>query len=74
MTEFRALGRVLILLGVVLVGVGALIAWGPRVPWLGRMPGDFVFGGTNWKVYLPIGTCIILSVILSLLARFLFRR
>jgi len=58
----------------VLVGVGALIAWGPRVPWLGRMPGDFVFGGTNWKVYLPIGTCIILSVILSLLARFLFRR
>jgi hypothetical protein len=34
---------------------------------LGRMPGDFYFSGKNWKIYLPIGTCILISLILTLL-------
>ena len=73
MSELQVTGRFLVLLGAALVLVGALLAWGPRVPWLGRLPGDFSFGGLGWKVYLPLGTCLVLSLLLTLLAR-LFRR
>jgi hypothetical protein len=34
---------------------------------LGRLPGDLSFGGSGWRVYLPIGTSILLSIALSLL-------
>ena len=74
MTELSALGRLLMLLGLVLALIGALMAWGPRVPWLGRLPGDLVFGGPNWRVFLPLGTCLLLSLILSLALRLFFRR
>ena len=69
MEGLSTLGRLLRLLGIVLVILGALLAWGPRVPWLGRLPGDFVFGGEGWKVYLPLGTSVLLSVILTLVLR-----
>jgi hypothetical protein len=74
MTEFGALGRLLVLLGLVLMMIGALMAWGPRVSWLGRLPGDFAFGGPSWRVYLPLGTCLLLSLILSLILRLFARR
>ena len=74
MTDPGALGRLLVLLGLLLVAVGAAIAWGPRLPWLGRLPGDFVFGGSGFKVYLPLATCLVLSLMLSLLLRLFFRR
>ena len=55
------LGRMLIGLGVVLVIVGAVISFLPR------LPGDFVFRGKNTTFYFPIGTSILISVILSLI-------
>ncbi len=69
-----ALGRLLVLLGAALVVAGVLLAWGPRLPWLGRLPGDLVLGGRGWKLYLPLGTCLLLSVALSLLLWALGRR
>jgi hypothetical protein len=69
-----ALGRLLILFGVILVLAGAWLLWGPRVPWLGRLPGDLSFGGAGWRVYLPLGTSLLLSLVLSLLLRLLSRR
>ncbi len=73
MSDLHALGRFLTLLGAALLVLGALLAWGPRVPWLGRLPGDFAFGGPGWKVYLPLGTSLVLSLLLTLLARLLHR-
>lgn len=55
------LGRMLIGLGVVLVIVGAIITFLPR------LPGDFVFRGKNTTFYFPLGTSILVSVILSLI-------
>jgi len=72
--ELGHLGRLLMLLGVLLLGVGAWFAWGPRLPWLGRLPGDFVFGGDHWKIYLPLGTCLLLSLILSLVFSLIGRK
>jgi len=66
-TDPIGFGRLLIVLGIVLVVVGIALSLGPRIPWLGRLPGDFSFGGGNWKVYVPLGTSILVSLLLTLL-------
>ena len=63
----QELGRPLIVIGVVLALVGLFLAFGPRVPFLGRLPGDIVWRRGNTTVYFPIVTCIVLSIVLSLL-------
>jgi hypothetical protein len=61
-------GRPLIVLGLVLVIVGIVITFGDRLPIrLGRLPGDVVYRGKNTTFYFPIVTCVLLSVVLSLL-------
>lgn len=61
------LGRLLILFGVVLVVAGAALLWGPKIPWLGRLPGDIVYKSDRVTFYFPIVTSIVLSVVLSLI-------
>ncbi len=61
------MGKILILTGLLLVTAGVLVIYGDRLPVkLGRLPGDFVFKGKNSVVYLPLATCLLLSVVLSL--------
>jgi hypothetical protein len=68
MDAFRETGRLLIVLGLVLAGVGALLAWSGKLPFrLGRLPGDIVYQGRNGSFYFPVVTCILLSLVLSLL-------
>ena len=68
MDALRETGRLLIVLGIVLVGLGALLAFGGKLPFrLGRLPGDLVYQGRNGSFYFPVMTCILLSVVLSLL-------
>lgn len=66
-------GRALMIVGGVLVVLGALFSFGPRLPWLGRLPGDIVIERENFRFYFPIVTSIVISIILTLLAA-LFRR
>ena len=69
----RAFGKFLVLLGVVTVLVG-LVLWGGFAPkWFGRLPGDIRIEREHSAFYFPIVTCIILSVVLSLLLS-IFRR
>jgi len=68
MDAFRETGKLLIVLGVVLAGVGALLALSGKLPFrLGRLPGDIVYQGRNGSFYFPVVTCILLSLVLSLL-------
>lgn len=66
------MARALIILGVALVVVGLLWPWLARIG-LGRLPGDFVFGKGNFRVYFPLTTSIVISLILTLIF-WLFRR
>lgn len=68
-----SLGRMLMLLGVVLFVVGLLLSFAPRVPWLGRLPGDIVYRRGNFTFHFPLLTSILLSLLLTLLLS-LFRR
>ena len=61
------LGRLLMIAGAVLLLVGALLSFGPRLPWLGRLPGDIVIERENFRVYFPLATSILISIILSLI-------
>jgi hypothetical protein len=67
------LGRLLILFGAVLVGLGVLLTLAGKIPWLGRLPGDFFYKSDHVTFYFPLATCLLVSVILSLLF-YLFRR
>lgn len=67
------MGRTLILLGLVLVIAGLAVSFASRVPWLGKLPGDFTFRSGGLTVYVPLATCLLLSVLFSLLS-YLFRR
>ena len=67
------MGRILMLMGAALLILGALLSFGPRVPWLGRLPGDIVIERDNFRFYFPIATSIVISIILTLLAA-AFRR
>jgi DUF2905 family protein len=62
-------------IGVVLVVAGALTMLGERVGIkLGRLPGDIVMRGKHGSFYFPIVTCLILSIVLSLISWILNRR
>jgi Protein of unknown function (DUF2905) len=69
----RDLGRFLVIIGVITTLVG-LVIWGGLAPkWLGRLPGDIRIEREHSAFYFPIVTCIILSILLSLLFS-IFRR
>jgi membrane protein implicated in regulation of membrane protease activity len=67
------LGKMLMLLGAVVFAVGAAFALAGKLPWLGRLPGDIAVERGPVTFYFPIVTCVIVSVVLTLLF-WLFRR
>lgn len=67
------IARFLIIAGVVLVVVGVVLLLAPKIPWLGKLPGDFTWQRGNFTFYFPLGTCLLLSIILTLLFS-LFRK
>lgn len=68
-----ALGKLLILLGVFIILVGLFLLVGEKIPWVGRLPGDLIIKREKFSFYFPITTCIIISIILTLLFA-LFRK
>jgi hypothetical protein len=68
MEPLRELGKSLLVVGVILIGVGTLFVFGGRLPFrLGRLPGDIAYQGRHGSFYFPVVTCIVISVALTLL-------
>jgi len=59
----------LMVMGAVLLAAGAWMAWGPRIPFLGRLPGDIIIRRGSFAFYFPFATCIIISILLTILMR-----
>jgi len=74
MEGFSSLGKMLIIIGVVIVLIGAVLMLGPKIPWIGRLPGDFSFKGKNFTFYFPLGTSILISVVLTLVLWLISKR
>jgi uncharacterized protein HemY len=69
----NAFGKTLIVFGLLLVVLGLLFTFGSKLPWLGRLPGDIYISKGNFSFYFPLTTCLILSLIITLVLYF-FRR
>jgi len=73
MNPLNEMGRLLLFLGIFLVIAGILLMFLPKLPFIGRLPGDFVIKKGNFTFYFPLATSIILSIILTILFS-IFRR
>lgn len=67
------LGKVLVALGVLIAIVGLLLWSGIGRGWLGQLPGDIRIKRENFSFYFPLATCLIISLVLSLIL-WLFRK
>ena len=69
------MGRSLVILGITLAVLGLLLQYGPKLPIrLGRLPGDFSFHWGSVYIYVPLATCIVLSLVVTLFLWILGRR
>ncbi|MGC8890899.1 MAG: DUF2905 domain-containing protein [bacterium] len=66
-------GKTLILFGILFVIIGAFLLFFERIPYLGKLPGDIFIRRGNTVIFFPIVTCLLLSVILSIILNLLRR-
>ena len=73
-TRIMSLGRLLIAAGLLLAALGLLVTFAGRLPFrIGRLPGDIYFQSKNTSFYFPLTTCIVASILFSLIL-WIFRR
>jgi len=63
----QEIGKTLIIFGLILIGVGVLLTFFNKIPFLGKLPGDILIQKRNFTFYFPFMTSILISVVLSLL-------
>lgn len=68
-----SIGKLLIVFGLILAAAGVILLFSDKIPWLGRLPGDITIKRDNITFYFPLATCILISIILSLILWF-FRK
>jgi len=62
----EGIGRLLIILGIILLGFGLLFVFINKIPFLGKLPGDIYIQKKNFIFYFPLATCLLVSFILSI--------
>jgi len=67
------IGKALIISGLILVTIGLWLTFAGKMPYLGKLPGDFRIEKENFSFYFPLASCLLISLIISLLLWF-FRR
>ncbi|HET7142070.1 MAG TPA: DUF2905 domain-containing protein [Candidatus Limnocylindria bacterium] len=67
------IGRLVLVIGVVLVLIGGLAVLGIRLPF-GRLPGDIAISGGRGGVYIPLGSMLVISLVLTILFNLFLRR
>ena len=65
--DLQPLARALLFLGVVLSGFGLILLLAPKVPFIGRLPGDISIQREGFSFYFPLTSCLLASVLLSIL-------
>jgi len=75
MQGFETMGKMLILMGLFVLVIGLIMTFAPRlrIPFLGRLPGDIRIEREGFSFYFPVVTCILLSIVLTLLLNIIVR-
>jgi len=74
MNELSGLGKFLILLGIIIICLGFLLTFIPKIPYLGKLPGDIYIKKGNFTFYFPLATSILLSILLTIILNLLLRK
>ncbi|MEK7872219.1 MAG: DUF2905 domain-containing protein [Nitrospirota bacterium] len=74
MEPFGSISKIFIIFGLIMLAVGGIMLFSERIPWIGRLPGDIYIQRRNFTFYLPLTTCIIISILLSFFLWFFSRR
>lgn len=74
MPDLTNLGKLLIIIGIIITFIGICFAFSGKIPWIGRLPGDFFWRGKNTSFYFPVTTSILISILLSVIMWFINRR
>ena len=67
------LGRFLVIAGTIIIVVGVLLLLADKFP-IGRLPGDLRFGNEKIRIYIPVATCILLSIVITLIFNFFSKK
>ena len=67
MSPFSELGKPLIFIGILFLLMGSFFLLGGKIPWLGHLPGDVVIEKKNFHFYFPLASCLLASLLLTLL-------
>ena len=71
MSEF---GKIIILFGIILVAVGMFLVFSPKIPFIGKLPGDILIKRDGFTFYFPLATSIILSIIFTIIINFFTKK
>ncbi len=74
MNELSGFGKFLILIGIVIIALGVLLTLLPKIPYLGRLPGDIYIKKGNFTFYFPLATSILLSILLTIILNLILRK
>jgi hypothetical protein len=67
------MGKFLVIAGTVIIVLGIIFLMADKLP-IGRLPGDFKFGGSKFQIYIPVATCIMLSIVITVIVNFFSRK
>ena len=73
MPRLEGIGKTLIIVGIVIAVLGLLLAFGARIPFLGRLPGDILIRKDGISFYFPIVSLLLLSALLTLIINLIWR-
>ena len=69
MSEFNILGKTLLFFGAALIILGGIFLLAGKLPFLGRLPGDIIIQRKNFFFYFPLGLCMAISIIFTIIFR-----
>ena len=67
MFDFSNLGKTLVTIGILIITIGILLVLIGKIPWIGKLPGDFFWRGKNVSFYFPVTTSILISLLLTVI-------
>ncbi len=71
--DLQGMGKIILIAGVFLAVLGILLVLSPKIPFIGKLPGDFYFSRGDSTFYFPLATSILVSALLTLLLNFVLR-
>jgi uncharacterized membrane protein len=72
--EIQSLGKLIFVMGIFLVVLGSLILLSPKIPFIGRLPGDIVIKRDNFTFFFPLASSIIISLIITIILNLIVGR